>query len=699
MDARNAIEYCRYQYDEVEAFELEDNMQTLVEKVLAYGDVQPDKTAICFKDVIVTYSELKRRIAGMAAILHRMGIEKGHRVMLNAVSKPEYIVGLLAIQYIGAVTVAIDKFAKPDNIYDIWKMTKADIFLVDGKKLPEEIKTVSFKRLYDESILAYKHVDYMKPDEEQLCELLFTTGTTGRPKGAMLSYRCVYANMLNTCNGIQMRESDIVLNPLPLNHSFGMRVLRATLYLGATVVLQNGFTFAKEIERNIEQHHCTAMVCVPASMEVIYRQMQDQFATIIGQFRYIEFGAGSVSVDMKKKLLGLLPETQLFNTWGSTETGGAIFLDITNHPDKAASIGRPLEGIEIKAVDPEGNEVPARDIDTAGRMILRGRMRMEGYWNEPELTDDAIHDDWLYTNDLVYIDDDGFVYMLGRADDIINVGGEKVSPIEVENIAQEYEAVKECACIGVNDPEGMVGQVPILYVVAENGMVDEERLLKYLAERMEKYKLPQEFIQLDELPRNQMKKLDRKALHRMYAERSSIDLMNPVICNLLARRSVRSFTDQPIDNKILDMILKTGYYAPSGHNMQTWRFTVLKSQEKILQLKEITRARAKAAKVHFYGFENPQVLILVSNDRRNHDGIQDASCAAENMMLAAQSYGLGSVWLNPLMTLCDEPEIRELLDSYQIPSQHIVWAAVALGYPKTPGKLLAKKENVVRVIE
>lgn len=674
-------------------------METLVEKVLSYGDTQADKKAICFKNVIVTYGELKKRIIGMASILHGMGIEKDHRVMLNAVSKPEYIVGLLAIQYIGAVTVAIDKFAKIDNITDIWKATQSDVFLVDAKKMPEGVKTVSLKQLYEESALEQVHINYEKPDETQLCELLFTTGTTGKPKGAMLSYRCVYANTLNTCKGIGMRGDDIVLNPLPLNHSFGMRVLRSILYLGATVVLQNGFTFAKEIETNIEQHHCTAMVCVPASMEVIYRQMQDQFAQIIGQFRYIEFSAGSVSVDMKKKLLALLPDTQLYNTWGSTETGGAVFLDITNHPDKVASIGKPLEGIEIKAVDPDGNEVAAKDINTAGRMLLRGTMRMEGYWNEPELTGETIQDDWLYTSDLVYIDNDGFVFMLGRADDIINVGGEKVSPIEVENIAQEYNEVKECACIGVEDPEGIVGQVPVLYVVAESGIVEEDALRKYLADRMEKYKMPQEFIQVDELPRNQMKKLDRKALHKMYAERGGIDLMNPVICNLLARRSVRSFTDQPIDRKILDIIIKTGYYAPSGHNMQTWRFTVLRSQDKIQQLKEVTQIKAKKAKVHFYGFENPQVLILVSNDRRNNDGVQDASCAAENIMLAAQSYGIGSVWLNPLMTLCDEPEVRELLDGYQVPKQHIVWAAVALGYPKVPGKLLAKKENVVRFVE
>lgn len=674
-------------------------METLVGKVLAYGESQAEKTAVCFKNVTVTYGELKKRVMGMAAVLRGMGVEKGHRVMVNAVSKPEYIAGLLAVQYIGAITVAIDKYAKPENICDIWEMTQPDVFLADGKKLPERIKTASLKHLYEEGAVKQKETAYTAPEEGDLCELLFTTGTTGKPKGAMLSYRCIYANMLNTCRGIGMREDDIVLNPLPLNHSFGMRVLRSILYLGATVVLQNGFTFAKEIETNIEQHRCTAMVSVPASMEVVYRQMQERFAGIMGKFRYIEFGAGSVSVDMKKKLLALLPDTRLFNTWGSTETGGAVFLDITNHPDKLASIGRPLEGIEVKAVDPDGNEVAARDIDTAGRMLLCGKMRMEGYWEAPELTAETIRDGWLYTNDLIYVDDDGFIFMLGRADDIINVGGEKVSPIEVENTAQEYDGIRECACIGVDDPEGIVGQVPVLYVVSENGMVEEGALFKYLAERMEKYKLPQEFIQVDELPRNQMKKLDRKALHRMYGERGSVDLMNPVICNLLARRSVRSFTEQPIDDRILDMILKTGYYAPSGHNLQTWKFTVLKTRDKIEHLKEVVRVKAAENDVGFYGFENPKILILVSNDRRSKFSVQDASCAVENMMLAAQSYGIGSVWLNPLMALSDEPEIRELLNGYQVPEQHIVWAAVALGYPKAPGKLLAKKENVVHFVK
>lgn len=142
-----------------------------------------------------------------------------------------------------------------------------------------------------------------------------------------------------------------------------------------------------------------------------------------------------------------------------------------------------------------------------------------------------------------------------------------------------------------------------------------------------------------------------------------------------------------------------GIYAPSGHNMQTWRFTVIQNSETILKVKDILGRLSKENKVYFYGFNTPKALILVSNDRRNSDGIQDSSCAAQNIMLAAHSLGIGSVWVNAMMTLCDKPELRKMLQELGIPDAHIVWSTIALGYPQAEGKLLAKKQNVVRWVE
>ncbi len=227
----------------------------------------------------------------------------------------------------------------------------------------------------------------------------------------------------------------------------------------------------------------------------------------------------------------------------------------------------------------------------------------------------------------------------------------------------------------------------------------EEELRKFIASKAERYKIPQKYVLVESIPRNRMQKVDRNRLKSLWEDRDAMELANPVVQNILSRRSIRRFTGQEIARPILDMLLKAGYHAPSGHNMQTWRFTVLTRQPDIAELKEVTRQAAERNKVYFYGFENPQVIILISNDDRNANGCQDASCAAENIMLAAASYGIGSVWLNPLMTLRAEEPVKSLLDRYGIPAGHTVWAAVALGYPVNAGVALQKKENVVFFVE
>ena len=184
-------------------------------------------------------------------------------------------------------------------------------------------------------------------------------------------------------------------------------------------------------------------------------------------------------------------------------------------PVKIAVIGKPIAGVAIKMLDAEGKELPATDHDHPGRLALKGDMVMSGYWNREEATKDALRDGWLVTNDLVYTDADGDVYMLGRADDIINIGGEKVSPIEIENLAGEFPAIRECACIGVPDPNETLGQIPVLFLAkGEEFSLDE--LKKYLSTRVGRFKIPQKFIEVEALPRNRMKKLDRKAMRSIW---------------------------------------------------------------------------------------------------------------------------------------------------------------------------------------
>lgn len=700
---------------------MESMINTLVKRVFELADITPDKMAVAFKKERLTYRELAIKALGISEFLKAEGILPGDRVCYSALSKPEMVAVYLGISLSGAVSVFLDKNSTLENMILVYEEAGAKLMLTN-KKLKDEqaCRVKSLSELYQnadayaEAVLSGEEekdlariftreldgIGYEIPAEDSLSEILFTSGTTGRPKGVMLSYKSVYNILKNTIEGIHIDDQVILLLPLPLNHSFALRVLRAVLYAGGSLVLQNGFTFAKEVENNIEAYHCNGMACVPTSYEVMKSQMQDKLVPVLSKLSFMEFGAGSLTVRQRREIMEQMPDLQVYNTWGSSESGGAIFCNVSEvvkDPVRISSLGRPLAGkVELKIMDAEGKSIPS-DADHPGRMAIKGDMQMMGYWNNPEGTAKTLVDGWLVTGDMAYMDEEGNVYMLGRADDIINVGGEKVSPIEVENIACQYEYVKECACIGVADPEGITGQIPVLFLVSKSGYAEEE-LHKFIASKAERYKLPQRYVLLEELPRNRMQKIDRRQLKKIWENQGKTDLMNPVVDAILSRHSIRKFTDAEIPEEILAMILKCGYHAPSGHNMQTWKFTVLTKKEDLNELKSAAERAARENKVNIYGWENPKVIILISNDNRNQNGCQDASCAAENMLLASHSYGLGAVWLNPLRGLRDAEPVKSLLDRFGIPANHTVWSAIALGYPAGEGASPKKKDSVITFI-
>ena len=515
--------------------------ETFSEKVIARGRELPDREAVIFRREILTYGTLADRALIAAGFLAAAGVKKGDRVLFSAVSKPETVVAYLGVQYAGAVSVFIDKNSTMQHAADIYDEAGAVLFLSDMKKaeLPGHIRCVSMKAVCRGSLEDAAHAladagtgsagslpsadevvaAHMPPDPEDLSEILFTTGTTGKPKGVMLSHRAVLSILTHTKEGIGIREDDRILIPLPLHHSYSLRVLRAALYGGSSVVLQNGLTFAREIEQNLDSHSCTAIAVVPVSMELLRAQMQDRFYEIMGRFRYIEVGAGSLTVEQRKRLSANLPDTEIRNTWGSSETGGALFINVSREADSplhVTAIGKPLPDIRVYVLDENDSPIESSPEHT-GRLALSGEMLMSGYWNQPELTAAALKNGMLLTNDIVYADEDGFIHMLGRSDDIINVGGEKVSPLDVENVACELPKISECACIGVPDTETGLGEVPVLFFASEEAVPAGE-IRAYIAANTEKYNVPVHYVRIDALPRNRMQKLDRKALRSLWEE-------------------------------------------------------------------------------------------------------------------------------------------------------------------------------------
>lgn len=690
---------------------------TIIADLKRYAQELPEKPAVSDKHVQLTYAELLTKVQRETVILQEHGVTCADKIAVLAVSKVDYVISYLAVQYLGAVSVPIDKSLGVAAVQSICEQTQVKLLIGDEKHKLETVPFLSLKELTKQVLAGDDAGREMAEaakitDMEQPAEMLFTSGTTGTPKGVVLSYRAIAASMENTSRGNGLKREDVMLLPLPLGHSFGMRVLRACIHMGASVVLQNGFVFAKDTQKSIDTFGCTTMACVPASLSVMELQMKEQLSDILGKLRYIEFGAGSLSPQKKKELTALLPRTEIHNTWGSTETGGAIFLNLPKQLDHYQAIGKPLESVTVRIYREDGTEVTGYGPDESGKMWLKGDLEMSGYWKRETETAKALVDGWLVTNDLVYRDEDGFIYMLGRADDMINTGGEKVSPVEVENVASGYEQIKECACVGAPDPKGILGEIPVLFVVPKTEAFDEDGLLQYLSERIERFKLPQVCILLEELPRNRMQKLDRRMLRTIYKEKmesgqadkkekesSDSSTAKEMIRCIKSRHSVRCFQERPISPEILEEILECGIYAPSGKNMQTWRFTVLTDIAQIQQWKSMVIERAAEKKVRVSGFENPAVLILISNDIRNQNGVKDASCAAENIMLAANAYGIGSVWINALSTMCDDDKIRQQLQVWNIPDRHQVCAMIALGYPESEAKSPKRNLNVIHYIK
>lgn len=677
--------------------------RTIVEAIIENNKSIPDKVAIYYKNEKYTYKDINIKMRLIASYLNLLGIKKGDSVILEAISRPEYIFMFLAVQLLGAKTVPVERAISFENLKYIYELTDAKYFISVGKKQLEGINTYQYDKIISEAEEVNLNINYENLDSDEVIELIFTSGTTGKPKGTAHTIRGIECNTLNTVKGIGMLDSDVILLPLPLNHSFGLRVLRAAFFIGATVVLQNGSIFAKVTERNIEKYSCTAMVLVATAMEMFLDEVgEEEVSKTMGKLRYIEFSAGAVSGRLRKKLAKLLPNTEVYNTWGSSETGGSLFINTNREAEKGTSIGRPLDNIEIGIfAEDEDRLLDGSGENVKGRMALKGDMVMKGYWKQDELNEKTFVNGWLLTNDIIWRDKDGYIYMLGRADDIINIAGEKVSAIQIEELLLQMDGISSCGCIGVEDTESHLGQYPVVYYTCNSNNSNEinlETITQYLVTKMDNFKVPRKAIQVNNIPLTKMGKINRKALKSMYKDSGSSIANNPVIKNLLNRHSIRNFTEEPVSDEIIKVLLEVAKSAPSGKNLQTRRFTVIKNEKQIERLKKIIAMVAKREGTSFNGFNNPKVVILVSNDRRNKDGIQDASCSVENMLLALSSLGLGGVWNNSLMDICDEEEIRQILNEYEIPKNHNVWACVAIGYPAEEPIIFERKGNIVHYV-
>jgi len=456
----------------------------------------------------VSFGELWSRIAAAACCLSDCGVRAGDRVLLEAPSVPAFAYAYFATHLLGAVAVPMDPNATAARRAELIGRTRPAIAFGAAARTGE---AVAWRTLDELKEAPAADRDFRAPEVGVLADLIFTTGITGRPKGVQLTQRNLAAAAVHINAVIGTTESDTDVVPLPLYHAFGLGRLRCVLCAGGAVVLIQGFRLPGEIFAALERYAATGLVGVPAGFAILLQFGERGLGPFARQLRYIEIGSAPMPLEHKKLLMKLLPHTKLFMHYGLTEAARSGFSEFHRDRERLDSAALPSPGVRMEARDEEGKPCAP---GVPGMLWVTGGHVSPGYWEEPGLTAGAFVDGWMRTGDVAHLDEEGFMYLRGREDDMINVAGVKVAPDEVERVLAEHPAISEAACVGVPDPRKITGQVVRAYLVLASGQarVPDAELSQWVAGRLESHKVPNRFVWVTELPRTSSGKLVRRTL-------------------------------------------------------------------------------------------------------------------------------------------------------------------------------------------
>ncbi|MFI3171777.1 MAG: class I adenylate-forming enzyme family protein [Eubacteriales bacterium] len=477
--------------------------KTVLESIRFYAMAVPNQLAVIDTTTELTYQAYWEKICGVASYLEKLGVEKGEYIILKANQTVDYLVMCHGIQLIGAVCVPLEKSVNEGRVLEIMKETGATKFFGDIIVTGYETMDVGTAYQYEA-----KRMDFIMPDADADAMILFTTGTTGKSKGIVIQYGAEYAVAENVMYGVEMKPQNVEIIPMPMNHSFSLRRYFANMINGSTVIIIDGVFFVKILFQMIEKYHVTSLAMAPAAMSIIFKLTRDKIGNYAEQLDYIQFGSAPIPEVDKEHLLNILPNVRLYNIYGSTELGCACVLNFNSDDNKPHCIGYPTKNSKFRIIDMNGGEIHNATAEEPGYLSYTGSMKMKEYFQEDELTEQTLVKGYLQSNDLGYQDEKGRIYMLGRADDVIISGGNKVSPLEVEEAAKQYEGVSDCICKSRFD--AIVGAVPILYIVSREE-INLSGLEEHLMNLLEDFKRPRAIMRIESVPRTYNGKIDRKA--------------------------------------------------------------------------------------------------------------------------------------------------------------------------------------------
>ncbi len=495
------------------------------------------KTAYVFNGEETNYQTLEGSVTKFASSLQELGYQKGDHIALVVGNTPHFIIGMYGALRLGLTVIPVNPIYTADEIAyilnngDVKGVITLDVLMEKFEKMDKMIPNIEHYIVgettpdYDvnQSSLSERSFSFTKLvhggslelerpmlHDDETAVILYTSGTTGKPKGAMLTHKNLYSNAKDVAEYLEIGANDRVIAALPMFHVFCLTVaLNAPLVSGATVLVVPKFS-PEAVFQITKDFNATVFSGVPTMYNYLL-QYPNEDEKDFSSIRLCISGGASMPVALLEKFEERF-DVRVSEGYGLSEASPVTAFNPLDRPRKAGSIGTNIVNVENKVVDENGNELPPGEV---GELIVRGPNVMKGYYKMPEETEASIKDGWLYTGDMARIDEEGYFYIVDRKKDLILVGGYNVYPREVEEVLYSHGQISEVAVIGVPDPN--LGEAVVAFVVSTDESVTEEELLELSKEKLAKYKVPSEIRFLDELPKNTTGKILRRSLKEQLA--------------------------------------------------------------------------------------------------------------------------------------------------------------------------------------
>jgi long-chain acyl-CoA synthetase len=519
-------------------------IRTLDDDLRASAKRHGDRTAIVAGDQRLTYAELDRAASGMATGLSELGVRRGDRVAVVLPNGIEIAVAIYGILRAGAAFTPLNPTAKEEKLATLLSHSgcvaavcddgAADAVLRAALHAPDLRHVIragaSGKDTPSlEDLAAYEPVRSAPVLDVDLASIIYTSGSTGTPKGVTFLHRNMHFVAGAIVEYLALSDDDRILCVLPLSHTYGLYQLIMAVRLGARLVLEHGMAFPGRIVEALESERITVLPGVPTVWQVLLG-LHGLAERDLPDLRILTNAGAALSVARLRAVLETFPRARMFSMYGQTECKRVCYLPPEQLGERPGSVGVAIPGTEVWIETPDGREAAPGEV---GELIIRGDHVMQGYWRDPQATARKLKpgrwsgDRVLRSGDLFRRDAEGYLYFVGRNDDIIKCRGEKVAPGEVEEVLYLATGVREAAVVGVEDD--LLGQAVVAHVSAEPGYeLDARALRQHCAQRLEDYMVPKRVVVHDELPKNDNGKLEKLAL-AAWAAAAPGDGLSPVV--------------------------------------------------------------------------------------------------------------------------------------------------------------------------